>query len=80
MHGFETLTLAPIDRRLIDADLLDGDERAWLDAYHAPRAGDPRRRSTPKPPLAGVGDGRRLAAAPPRREDAGQPAGWAGSH
>ena len=33
--GFETLTLAPIDRRLIDTDLLDGDERAWIDAYHA---------------------------------------------
>jgi Xaa-Pro aminopeptidase len=35
MLGFETLTLAPIDRRLIDAGLLDADERAWLDAYHA---------------------------------------------
>ena len=35
MLGFETLTLAPIDRGLIDPDLLDGDERAWLDAYHA---------------------------------------------
>jgi Xaa-Pro aminopeptidase len=35
MHGFETLTLAPIDRRLIDVDLLDPTERAWLDAYHA---------------------------------------------
>ena len=35
MHGFETLTLAPIDRRLIDRDLLSPDERAQLDAYHA---------------------------------------------
>lgn len=35
MLGFDTLTLAPIDRRLIDASLLDPDERAWLDAYHA---------------------------------------------
>ncbi len=35
MLGFETLTLAPIDRRLIDADLLEPAERAWLDAYHA---------------------------------------------
>jgi Xaa-Pro aminopeptidase len=35
MLGFETLTLAPIDRRLIDRALLDADERAWLDAYHA---------------------------------------------
>jgi Xaa-Pro aminopeptidase len=32
---FETLTLAPIDRRLIRADRLTPDERAWLDAYHA---------------------------------------------
>ncbi|MGM0583082.1 MAG: aminopeptidase P family protein [Pseudomonadota bacterium] len=35
MLGFETLTLAPIDRRLIRPGLLDGEERAWLDAYHA---------------------------------------------
>ena len=35
MLGFETLTLAPIDRRLIDRGLLEPDERAWLDAYHA---------------------------------------------
>lgn len=34
MLGFETLTLAPIDRRLIDARLLDPGERSWLDAYH----------------------------------------------
>jgi Xaa-Pro aminopeptidase len=34
MHAFETLTLAPFDRRLIDADLLTGEERDWLDAYH----------------------------------------------
>ena len=32
---FETLTLAPIDRRCIDTDLLDPAERAWVDAYHA---------------------------------------------
>ena len=35
MHAFETLTLAPFDRRLIDPDLLTVEERAWLDAYHA---------------------------------------------
>ena len=35
MHGFETLTLAPIDRRCIDRDLLTEEERAQLDAYHA---------------------------------------------
>jgi Xaa-Pro aminopeptidase len=32
---FETLTLAPIDRRLVATSLLTGDERTWLDAYHA---------------------------------------------
>ncbi|HEY0651055.1 aminopeptidase P family protein [Phenylobacterium sp.] len=35
MHGFETLTLAPIDRRLVDRDLLTAEERAQFDAYHA---------------------------------------------
>ncbi|MEO3385525.1 aminopeptidase P family protein [Mesorhizobium sp. CAU 1741] len=35
MHGFETLTLAPFDRRLIQVDLLSNQERLWLDAYHA---------------------------------------------
>jgi len=35
MLGFETLTLAPIDRRLILAERLTDAERAWLDAYHA---------------------------------------------
>ena len=35
MLGFETLTLAPIDRHLIDPDLLGPEDRAWLDAYHA---------------------------------------------
>ena len=35
MHGFETLTLAPFDRRLIAPELLDPAELAWLDAYHA---------------------------------------------
>src|SRR6185437_9939777 len=32
---FETLTLAPFDRRLIEARMLTQAERAWLDAYHA---------------------------------------------
>ncbi|CAN5477769.1 aminopeptidase P family protein [soil metagenome] len=35
MLGFTTLTLAPIDRRLIEVSLLTPDERAQLDAYHA---------------------------------------------
>ena len=33
--GFDTLTLAPIDRTLIDLDLLAPAERAWVDTYHA---------------------------------------------
>jgi Xaa-Pro aminopeptidase len=32
---FETLTLAPFDRRLIDPTMLDISELAWLNAYHA---------------------------------------------
>lgn len=32
---FETLTLAPFDRRLIEAGMLSAQERAWVDAYHA---------------------------------------------
>lgn len=35
MLGFETLTLCPIDRRLIVAALLTDRERDWLNAYHA---------------------------------------------
>ncbi len=35
MLGFETLTFAPIDRRLIEPGLLSPDEVTWLDAYHA---------------------------------------------
>ena len=35
MLGFETLTFAPIDRRLIDADMLDPEELVWLNCYHA---------------------------------------------
>ena len=33
--GFETLTLAPMDRALVERALLDAGEIAWLDAYHA---------------------------------------------
>src|SRR6056297_1925380 len=33
--GFETLTYAPIDRRLIDPALLSASERDWIEAYHA---------------------------------------------
>jgi Xaa-Pro aminopeptidase len=35
MLAFETLTLCPIDRRLIERDLLERAEIAWLDGYHA---------------------------------------------
>lgn len=35
MLCFETLTHVPIDRRLIDLDLLSREEIAWIDAYHA---------------------------------------------
>jgi Xaa-Pro aminopeptidase len=35
MNGFETLTLAPIDRALIDVSLLSPAEIDWLNAYHA---------------------------------------------
>lgn len=35
MNGFEALTLAPIDRRLIDVSMLSQEERVWLDAYHS---------------------------------------------
>ncbi|MGL4243436.1 MAG: M24B family metallopeptidase, partial [Beijerinckiaceae bacterium] len=34
MLGFETLTLCPIDRRLIAAKMLTAEERGWLNAYH----------------------------------------------
>jgi Xaa-Pro aminopeptidase len=35
VNAFETLTLAPIDRRLIEPKLMTADEIAWLNAYHA---------------------------------------------
>jgi Xaa-Pro aminopeptidase len=35
LNTFETLTLAPIDRNLIDPKLMTPDEIVWLDAYHA---------------------------------------------
>ncbi|MES2146609.1 MAG: M24B family metallopeptidase, partial [Pseudomonadota bacterium] len=33
--GFETLTFAPIDRRLVEVAMLSEKERAWLNDYHA---------------------------------------------
>ena len=35
MLGFETLTFAPIERRLIVKDMLSAKELAWVDGYHA---------------------------------------------
>ena len=35
LNTFETLTLAPIDRRLIDTRMLTPKERGWVDDYHA---------------------------------------------
>ncbi len=35
MHSFETLTLAPIDTRLVATHHLSQAARAWLNAYHA---------------------------------------------
>src|SRR6266576_3494087 len=35
LFAFETLTLAPIDRRLVKAVMLDVEERRWFDTYHA---------------------------------------------
>ena len=35
LNAFETLTLVPIDRRLIEPALLTPDEASWLEIYHA---------------------------------------------
>src|SRR3954467_4583278 len=35
MLGFETLTFAPIDRRLVDVEMLEPEELAWFNCYHA---------------------------------------------
>ncbi|WP_370336390.1 M24 family metallopeptidase [Parvularcula marina] len=35
MMSFETITLAPLERELIDADMLTAEERKWVDDYHA---------------------------------------------
>ena len=35
LDAFETLTLSPFDRRLIEPGLMNSEEIAWLDAYHA---------------------------------------------
>ncbi len=35
MMSFETITFAPIDKRLMDISLMTAAEQAWIDAYHA---------------------------------------------
>ncbi|MFZ1092992.1 MAG: aminopeptidase P family protein [Xanthobacteraceae bacterium] len=35
LNAFEPLTLAPIDQRLVMVEMLDPEERMWLDRYHA---------------------------------------------
>ena len=35
LNAFETLTLAPINRRMIETRMLTTKERIWLDSYHA---------------------------------------------
>jgi Xaa-Pro aminopeptidase len=35
LNAFETLTLAPIDRRLIEVSMLSAAELQWLNDYHA---------------------------------------------
>jgi Xaa-Pro aminopeptidase len=35
LNAFETLTLAPIDRRLVRPEMLTDGETRWLDRYHA---------------------------------------------
>ncbi|TWA94958.1 Xaa-Pro aminopeptidase [Azospirillum brasilense] len=50
MLGFEVLTLAPIDRNLVEPALLTQAEIAWLNAYHT------QVREALEPRLAGDGD------------------------
>ncbi|HEY4861263.1 MAG TPA: M24 family metallopeptidase, partial [Xanthobacteraceae bacterium] len=35
LNAFEPLTLLPIDQRLVMVEMLDPEERMWLDRYHA---------------------------------------------
>ena len=39
LNTFETLTLVPIDQRLIETDMLSAEEVSWLEIYHAKVAG-----------------------------------------
>ena len=55
--GFETITLCPMDRRLVDVNMLLPAERAWLNNYHA------RVRAALAPELDGEADCRAWLAA-----------------
>jgi Xaa-Pro aminopeptidase len=33
-YGFETITLCPVDRHLIERSLLSAEELSWLNKYH----------------------------------------------
>lgn len=59
MLAFETVTLAPLDRRLIDVALLSRFEIDWVDAYHA------RVRDAHAPQLSGAALDWLLAATAP---------------
>lgn len=59
MLAFETITLAPIDKRLIDPALMTADEIRWLDEYHA------QVRDALEPQLAGPARDWLLAATAP---------------
>ena len=61
---FETLTLAPFDRRLLQPALLSAAERAWVDAYHA-------RVLAEVGPLLGAARGWLAAACAPLADDPG---------
>ena len=71
LMSFETLTLVPIDRRLVVPEMLSAAELDWLNAYHArvremigPELGPADRRwleqataAIPSPRLRGEGEG-----------------------
>ena len=52
MHGFETLTFAPIDLALVEPSIMTADEIAWLNAYHA-KVREIVRPSRARPPRPG---------------------------
>jgi Xaa-Pro aminopeptidase len=55
MMAFETITLAPLERELMDPGLLSPDERAWVDGYHA-RVGETLTPLLPEETAAWLGE------------------------